>query len=110
MYHRSVILGVMLTLVSATSYAAISSVQSPVKSVYPLADGSFIIILTNDASTCLATSPKYFYVAIGQNGVAMDGAKAMLATALTAFSTGSSLSLIFDDATTNCYVNRISIQ
>jgi hypothetical protein len=104
---------VFLTLLALTcfnSYAAISSVQSTVKSVYPLSDGSFVIILTNDTSTCAAAAPKYFFVTPGQNGVTLDGAKAMLATALTAFATGSSLALVFDDATTSCYVNRISVQ
>ena len=109
MYFRMVFL-TLLTIICSNSYAAASIVQSTVKSVYPQADGSFVIILANDTSTCTATSPKYFYVMPGQNGMTVDGAKAMLATALTAFALGSSLELIFDDATTSCYVNRIVIQ
>jgi len=100
----------LLTIACSNSYAAIAYVQSTVKSVYPQADGSFIIVLTNDTSSCPATSPKYFFVAPGQNGMTVDGSKAMLATTLTAFALGSSLALAFDDATTNCYVNRISMQ
>ncbi len=109
MYFRMVFL-TLLTITCSNSYAAYSSVQSTVKSVYPLSDGSFVVILTNDTSTCTAPTPKYFYVTPGQNGVTLDGAKAMLATALTAFATGSSLALSFDDATTSCYVNRFSMQ
>ena len=109
MYIRLVIFA-LLTIVCSNLYAAASSVQSTVKSVYPLYDGSFVIILTNDTSTCPATTPKYFYVTPGQNMVTVDGVKAMLATALTAYATGSSLALSFDDATTYCYVNRFSMQ
>ncbi len=43
-------------------------------------------------------------------GVNSDGVKAMLATALTAYALGKSLSFVFDDSTTNCYINRLSIQ
>jgi len=109
MYVRLVILA-WLTIASANSYAAAAFVQSTVKSVYPQADGSFVIILTNDASTCSAVSPKYFFVTPAQNGMTVDGAKAMLAATLTAFALGSSLALSFDDATIYCYVNRISMQ
>ena len=109
MYARLVILA-LLTIGCSNSYAAAAFVQSTVKSVYPQADGSFVIILTNDTSTRAATTPKYFFVTPGQNGTTVDGAKAMLATTLTAYALGSSLALSFDDATTYCYVNRISMQ
>jgi hypothetical protein len=109
MYFRMVFL-TLLTIACSNSYVAAALVQSTVKSVYPLSDGSFVIILTNDTSTCPGASPKYFFVTPGQNSMTLDGAKAMLATALTAFAPGSSLALSFDDATTYCYVNRISMQ
>lgn len=98
-------------VVSAPASAAPAWIQSTVKFVYPLGDGSFVLGFVNDAGTCTSTnSPKYFYVVAGQNGVTADGLKAMLATALTAFSTGSTLSASFDDATSSCYINRFSMQ
>jgi len=93
------------------AHGATAYFQSGVKFVYPQADGSFVLGFVNDAGTCSNTnSPKYFYVVAGQNGVTADGVKAMLATALTAFATGSSLSGAFDDATPACYINRFSVQ
>jgi hypothetical protein len=103
------LLAFYLLLISCRAFSAPAGVISTVKTVYPQADGSFVIILVNDTSTCSAPSPKYFFVTPGQNGVTVDGAKAILATTLTAFALGSSISLNFDDATPSCYVNRISI-
>ena len=99
---------------SASANAAVAWIQSTVKFVYPLGDGSFVLGFANDAGTCTSPQPppssKYFYVVAGQNGVTADGVKAMLATALTAFATGSSLAAVFDDATPQCYINRFSMQ
>jgi hypothetical protein len=70
-----------------------------------------VLRFVNDAGTCNnPNSPKYFYVVAGQHGVTADGVKAMLATALTAFTTGGTLSAAFDDATANCYINRFPLQ
>ena len=91
MYARLVILG-LLTIACSNACAATVVVQSTLKSVYPLADGSFVIILTNDTSTCPTATPKYFYVTPGQSGMTVDGAKAMLASALTVFAVGVLLS------------------
>jgi hypothetical protein len=61
--HVRMVFFVLVTIAYTNSYAAGACVQSTVKSVYPLADGSFIVILMNDASTCTAPRPKYLYVA-----------------------------------------------
>jgi hypothetical protein len=80
------------------------------KSVYPLSDGSFVVTFVNPQPICTnAGTPQYFYVSAGQNGVTADGVKAMLAAALTAFVAGKKVSLAFEAATSNCYVNRLSI-
>jgi hypothetical protein len=95
---------------SNSSHAALSWVTSTVKWVYPQNDGSFVLAFTNDASTCTNTGvPKYFIVAAGFNAVTLEGVKAMLTTALTAYSTGSTLTVAFDDATSNCYINRFAM-
>ena len=106
-----VLVGLVGFAAGGQGQAATAYFQSTVKFVYPQSDGSFILGFANDAGTCSNTnSPKYFYVVAGQNGVTADGLKAMLATALMAFATGSTLSGAFDDATPNCYINRFSVQ
>jgi len=102
----ALVLGWSVGVQAATQYF-----QSTLQSVYPLADGSFVLIFTQSGSNCHSlNSPPYFYVTAGQNGVTADGVKAMLATALTAFSLGKTLAGAFDDSTPNCYVNRFSMQ
>jgi len=100
----------MLLAWGSAAIAASTTVTSTLKSVYPLSDGSFVLIFTNDASTCVNSTPKYFYITPGQNGVSVDGAKAMLATSLSAFALGASVTLNFDDSTAFCYGNRLYIQ
>jgi hypothetical protein len=84
---------------------------SSVRFVYPLNNGNFAIGLVTSPPTCTGTaSPsKYLHVVVGENGVTSDGVRAMLATALTALSTGMTLSVVFEDSNSACNVNRIVI-
>jgi hypothetical protein len=78
--------------------------------VYPLASGDFVIGFDADNSYCTSTNtPKYMYVAVGQNGVTAEGAKKIFAAALTALALGKTLSIAFDDGTASCYVNRVTV-
>ena len=78
--------------------------------VYPLSNGDFVIGFDTSSSACTnPNSPKYMYVAVGQNGVDAEGATKMYAAALTALVAGKTLSVAFDTATTSCYVNRFSV-
>ena len=103
---------IMILMGSAPdAFATTRWFQSTLAFVYPLGDGSFVLGFTQASPQCQSpNSPQYFYVAAGQNGVTADGAKAMLATALTAFALERSLSIVFDDATPSCYINRFSMQ
>lgn len=83
---------------------------STVKWVYPQGDGSFVLVLAADPPSCNITSPKYLNVVAGQNGMTADGVKNLLAVALTAYVTGSSVAVAFDNATSSCHVNRLAIQ
>jgi hypothetical protein len=106
MVFFTLVLGWSVSVQATTQYF-----QSTLQSVYPLADGSFVLIFSQSGSNCHSlNSPPYFYVAAGQNGVTADGVKGMLATALTAFSLGKTLAGAFDDSTPYCYVNRFSMQ
>jgi hypothetical protein len=83
---------------------------STIKQVYPLGDGSFVLIMTVDAAACSGTpGSKYHYVRPGVNGVTSDGVRAMLATALTAFALGKTVSMAFDETSSSCDVNRFSM-
>ena len=93
-----------------TAESAPQSFTANVAWVYPLGDGSVILAFTQESPYCTAAgSPKYYLVMSGQNGVTADGIKSILATALTAFALGKPVSVVFDDATSNCYINRIAM-
>ena len=86
-------------------------VTDTVRSVYPLADGSFVITFVHAQPICTNTATyQYFWVSAGHNGMSADGVKSMLATALTAFTTGKTIDLAFESATSDCFVNRLAIR
>lgn len=97
-----------MTLIAPAAEATAVWQISRVKYVYPLSDGTFIIALIDNPPSCTNTAnPKYLLVSAGQNGVTADAVKNMLATTLTAFALDAQLQVNFDDATGNCFVNRI---
>ena len=100
-----------LTLVATSAPAATAWYQGAVQLVYPLNDGSFVIGVATTLSACFGSGQGvYLYVTPGQNAVTLDGAKSMLATTLTAFAIGRTISVAYDDSTSYCYVNRLLIQ
>jgi hypothetical protein len=106
-------IGAVLALwfITGTALAANAYHGAQLKSVYPLSDGSFVLVFMTDTAACSSTnSPKYFYVTAGQNGVTADGVKNMLAAALTAFALEKLVYIAFDDATPSCYINRLSVE
>jgi hypothetical protein len=83
---------------------------SLIKHIYPLGDGSFVLIFREDAASCAGTTSKYHYVRAGNFGVTADGVKAMLATVLTAYAMDRRITLLFDESSAECYINRLQIQ
>lgn len=82
-----------------------------VRQIYPLSNGSWVVMFVTDSNSCLNANPnKYYYVTPGVNGVTLDGAANMLSVALTAAATDREITVIFDDAAANCYVNRLSVR
>lgn len=82
--------------------------SSKISTIYPQANGSFILTFLADDSYCTnGSSPKYYLVAVGSNSVTADGAKQLFATALAAAAQGRTISFVYDDATSNCYINRL---
>jgi formylmethanofuran dehydrogenase subunit E-like metal-binding protein len=105
----------LLLCVALTTFAGAASatetwVTDYIKSVYPLSDGSFVIIFASSQPVCTNDpTAQYFYVSPGNNGVTADAVKAMLATSLTAYALEKKISLAFESASSYCYVNRLQI-
>jgi hypothetical protein len=105
-----VLVGTLLATGVAETNAAEGWHQDNVKTVYPMSNGDFVVTFVNSPAACLnGSNPKYLYVQVGSNGVTIDGAKSMLATALAAFVAGKKLTVVFDDTSTSCNVNRMTI-
>src|SRR5262245_34756917 len=83
---------VNLVVVSEQWHAAL------VKVIYPLDDGSFILVFVTDSTTCTATAPKYHYVTPGANGMTVEGAKKIFSVAALAVSMNKELQVAFDDS------------
>lgn len=110
--HQSVSILVLLLglLTSETAVAATVFHLSTLHSVYPQADGSFVIRLDADSSACTSIeTPKYYVVAVGQNGMTAEGSAKIYAAVLLALAGGKSVRVHFEDSSPNCYVNRISV-
>jgi len=110
--NGAIALAVVLCLSGGSSSAAEIILTANVLRVHPLADGSIVLMMTADSSSCTNTSTpyKHYHVKVGQNNVTTDGLRAIQATAMTAFSTGYRLAVYFDDGTTFCYVNRVLLK
>lgn len=103
-----------LAAISLSSYSlsAVATERwhaSTLRAVYIVGD-DVLLAFNADAQYCTAPAgPKYHYMSVGQNGVTQEGFKRMYAAALMAFSTGAPVQMEYDDATTNCFVNRIYV-
>lgn len=76
--------------------------------IMSLTDGGFIIFgAAASAQEC--TDGKAFYVRANQNGQTSEGIKTSLALALTAFLTGKTVTLLYDNAYATCYVQVVQI-
>lgn len=84
---------------------------SSITSIRTFSNGSgFILTLANDSPSCTGGStPKFYYVLDGYNGVTLAGVPALLSTALSARLTSRQVSIMFSDSTPNCYVNFIDL-
>ena len=94
----------------APAVASLVEHVSTIDSVYPLADGSFIIIFDDNATACPNTkSRKYHFVAVNQLGVTEDAAKQIYAAALLALAMDKQVRVYFDDSTTYCWIDRLRV-
>lgn len=99
-----------LVMLAATSSSALAETwhTARIKSVYPLANGSVVLIFVEDAPACAGTGPgKYHFISVGENGVTTEGVRMMMATALAALAMDKTVSVAFAEASSGCYINRL---
>lgn len=100
-----------LVLVPSLATATDRSFTAVAKMVYPSSNGMFAVSFDGDSPYCTngGLPHKYYYVAVGQNGVTSDGHRLLYSTLLTAVVSGFPVTLVFDDSTANCYINRLNM-
>jgi hypothetical protein len=98
-------LSAVSTLVSVDASASnVWTGYKNVQEVQVVEDGGFLIYFTSPiGSPCSSAGTNALYVYVGANFVTADGAKGMLAAALSALATGMKVSVLYDDSTSFCY-------
>ena len=84
--------------------------NSTIKSVYPLANGNFILTLAEDSQQCASTNtPHYYYVEVGEHSITAEAALKIYSAALTAAASGKSVDFYFDESSPKCNINRVRV-
>jgi hypothetical protein len=66
----------------------------------------YFVLYFQSGSSC---SGGFTTVTVGQNGVTTDGLHLLMSVALTAFTTGKTVEVAYDNGSSQCYVNRIQM-
>ena len=87
-------------------------VTGSISILYPMGNGAYVVAIEGvTAPNCGATgTSRYFYMAVGQNGVVSDGLRILAATAIAAFSMGKAISIVYDDGSASCFVSALTVQ
>src|SRR5262245_2917184 len=99
------------TLLFASQQASATAVWSAfttITSVEVINDGGFLVTLSSGVGAG-CTAANALYVQSGFNGVSPDGAKALLATALSAFYLKQTIRFQYDDSTQYCYATYATV-
>lgn len=97
----------LVVMASTVGNAAEQWQTSTIKHVYPQADGNFVVVLDIDPPQCTAAGPgKYLYVYVGYNAMTLEGRKNLMAVFLAALHSRAAVSVAYDDALPQCYINR----
>jgi hypothetical protein len=100
----------ILLLTTTAALATERFHTSTLKYVYPLSSGDFVIVFDTDPANRPASTPnKYLYVSVGQNSVTATGSAKIYSAALAALYTRGIVTVACDDATINCFVNRMTV-
>lgn len=97
---------------SASASAMLTWHTASVKMIYPYTGGNrFVLTLTSDHANCTnAQVPKYYYILVGESGVTTDDVKAFYSLSMLALAQDRQLTILFDDATSNCYVSAMRVE
>ena len=86
-----------------TGYKSVTAVQV-------IENGGFLIYFDSAiGNPCSSAGNNALYVDVGQNFVTADGAKGMLAAALSALAAGMRVSVMYDDSTSFCYGRYVTV-
>ncbi|MEW5251045.1 response regulator receiver protein [Microbulbifer discodermiae] len=105
---RKLIAILITTLISLPATAEEVVFTSQVTRVYPFGNGTFVITLQESSPSCTRTD-NYYHVKVGENGVTQEGLQLMFSAALAGLASGKNVSIFFDSSSSNCYINRLSI-
>ncbi|MFA0814056.1 response regulator receiver protein [Microbulbifer epialgicus] len=101
---------VISALISLPVTAQEDSFSSIIKRVYPQSNGTLVLTFHDDPQSCTSPStPNYYYVKVGENGVTQEGLNLMFSTALAAGAAQQKVSVYFDTSTNSCFINRLSV-
>lgn len=101
---------IILVFFSTNSFGTAVWHGSTIKSIYPLADDSFILRLDVDSSSCQsAESPKYYYVKVGEQGVTQGALNRMYSAALAAGVAKKNVQIAYEDNSSSCFINRLLV-
>ena len=107
---RSWISLLVFLIFCAEANGAQTQFSAKIVGVYPLPTGTeFVLTFDTDSPSCTNAS-KYHYVRVGENSITQEGLRNLLAAALAAASAGRSVTVWFNDATPNCFVNRMFVR
>ncbi len=112
MYLKTIIISLLMAISLASFHTQAADNKwftSTVKTLYPYADGSFVIVFDNINEGCTGKD-KYHRVKAGQNGVSPAAIELMFSTVLSAGTLGKKLSVVYDASTSGCYINRMNIK
>jgi len=105
---RLTVLFVLFSLATSAGAAATWH-TAKITHVYPAGEGTHVVLRFDaDSPACTNTNDSdYYYIYVGENGVTADGLKILLSTALAAAAAGKTVTINFDSASPNCYINRL---
>lgn len=97
--------------VAQSAAAADVTFISTIRTIDARADGKIVFTFHGESPNCLnASSPKYHYLAVGQNGLTPEGFRNAQATAMLALALGKSVQIHFDSQSSGCYISRIILR
>lgn len=103
-------ISILLILFTTPTFSAEVSHTASIKTIYPLSDGSVGLRFDSDSSSCTnPNTPKYYNLRVGQSGVTEAALDRMLSLLLVAATSSMRVTVVFDDATSACYINRLQL-